>query len=195
MSPDDHSPGHTPDPTPAAPGSGLVERVIAVLSLRQGSFRSIAEAPSTWQSLIVALLGFALVGSVGTLALMLTVIYPVVALLDLVLSGYISRFVASMVLGQARAQSLPPYPNWVRAHMFTAAPLMLGVVPLVGLIAVPYQWVCKVVSFKDISGCSTGEGVVILLVTFVLPFLAGIIASVVFGVGILGLLGLGAFAS
>ena len=143
----------------------------------------------------MALLGFALVGSVGTLAMMLLVIYPVVALFELVLSGYISRFVASMVLGQARAQGLPPYPNWIRAHMFTAAPLALGVVPLLGLVAVPYQWVLKVFSFKDMSGCSTGEGVVILLGTFVLPFLVGVIVSTVFGVGLLGLLGLGALAS
>ena len=195
MAAGNHSPASTPDPAPTAPGRGLLERAIAVLSLRPGSFRSIAAAPSTSQSLTVALIGFALAGSVGTVALMLTLVYPIALLLELVLSGYISRFVASMVLGEARAQSLPPYADWVRAHMFTAAPLVLGVVPLLGFVAIPYQWVLKVFSFKDMSDCSTGEGVVILLVTFVLPFLAGIIASAVFGVGLLGLVGIGALAS
>ena len=50
-------------------------------------------------------------------------------------------------------------------------------------------------SFKDMSDCTTGEAVVILLGTFVLPFIIGIIASAIFGVGLFGLLGLGALAS
>lgn len=194
MTTNDQPLGSPPDAAPAAPGSGLLERATAVLAFRQGSFRSIAEAPRTLQSVLVALIGFALVGSVGTFFLMLTVIYPIFALMDLVLSGYVSRFVAAWVVGQDRAQGLPTYPDWVRAHMFTATPLVLGVVPLVGFFAVLYQLILKVFSFKDMTGCSTGKAVVILLVTFILPLIAGITASVVFGIGVMGLLGLGGLA-
>ena len=165
---------------------------MAVMAFRQGSFRSIADAPSTLQSVIVALIGYALVGSVNTLFMMFVLVYPVVALLELVLSGYISRFVATKVLGQARAQGLPPCPNWARAYMFTTAPLVLGAV--VGFFWVIYALVLRVFSFKDMSGCTTGEAVVILLSTLVLPFIIVIIASTIFGVGLAGLLGLGALA-
>lgn len=195
MAPTDQTLDSTPDPAPTAPGSGLLERAIAVLSFRPGSFRSIAENPRTLQSVLVALIGFALVGSLGTFFLMFTLIYPVLALVDLALSGYISRFVAAMVVGQDRAQGLPTYPDWVRAHMFTAAPLVLGVVPLVGFFAVLYQLILKVFSFRDMTGCSTGAAVVILLATFILPLIGGIIASVVFGIGVMGLLGLSGLAA
>ena len=192
MAAENHSPGPVTEQTPAAPGRGLLERVIAVMAFRQGSFREIARAPRTLQSVIVALIGYALVGSVGTLFAMLVLIYPVVVLLELVLSGYVARFVAAKVVGPARSGDLPAYPDWVRAYMFTAAPLALGIVPLLGFVGIIYQLVLRVFSFKDMSAGTTGEAVVILLGSLVVGFLIGVIASLVFGAGLMGLLGLGA---
>ena len=191
MATDNHTGEPTTEQTPVATARGLLERAMAVLALRQGSFQSIAAGPSTWQSLVVALVGIALAGSIGTLVAMIFVIYPVVALLALVASGLISRYVTSKVLGHARAQGLPSYRDWVRAYMFTATPLIFGILPIVGLIvAVPYHLVLEVFSFKDMSGCSTGEGVVILLVSLALPFIVVLILLVTFGAGLLGLLSL-----
>ena len=163
---------------------------MAVLALRQGSFLSIAASPSTWQSLVVALIGIALSVSFWSLLAMILVFPPVLALLALVVSGLISRYVTSKMLGHARAQGLPSYRDWVRAYMFTATPLIFGILPIVGtIVAVPYFLVLEVFSFKDMSGCSTGEGVVILLVSWALPLIVVLILWVIVGATLLGLLG------
>lgn len=195
MAPDDPSPAPAPNQPPASTGAGLLERMIAVMAFRQGSFRAIAEAPKTFQSVLVALIGYALVGSFGTLFAMLLLIYPVTVLLELVASGYVSRFVAGKVVGEVRAESLPPYGNWVRAYMFTSAPLVLGLVPFLGIVGVIYQLVLRVFSFRDMSEGTTGEAIVILLGSLVVAFVIGIIAAVIFGAGLFGILGLGALTS
>lgn len=194
MTTNDHQSGPAPDQT-AAPGKGLLDRVIAVMAFREGSFRSIAKAPSTAQSVVVALIGYALVGSFGTAVAMLTLIYPAVVLLELVASGCIARFVAAKVIGPARAADLPESRDWVRAYMFTPAPLVLGIVPLLGFVGILYQLVLRVFSFKDMSGGTIGEAVVILLGSLVVAFVMGIAATMLFGVGLFGLFGLGALAS
>ena len=194
MTSDHPPPGSATEQTASAPGRGLLQRVIAVMAFRQGSFRGIANAPRTLQSVMVALIGYALVGSFGTIFAMIFLIYPVVVLLELVFSGYVARFVAAKVVGQTRAQGLPAYPDWVRAYMFTTAPLALGIVPFLGFVGIIYQLVLRVFAFKDMSAGTIGEAIVILLGSLVVAFLIGIAATLVFGAGLMGFLGLGALS-
>ena len=176
-------------------GGGLVERLMAVLTLKPRAFDSIAKNPSTLQSLLVALFGIALVGSVFTAAAMLTVVYPVVTVVGLAIRASICRFVAGKFLqGQLSAQELPPYWDWIRAQFFATAPLAIGIVPIFGLMQIcgaVYSLILEVHAFKDMSGCSTGQAVVILLISLVFVVLVGIGAVVFFGAGIWGLIGLG----
>lgn len=164
-----------PDPptteVPAAPpGSKLLERVTAVMSLKPGSFRAIADFPETRQSLLVFLIGFALAGSLGTLVATFLVIYPLVGLVSVVFHACVCRFLTGRALGEADAYGLPSYPDWVRAQMFAAAPLVFGIVPLLGgFVGGIYCLVLHVFAIKDMSGCTTDKAVLIVLIAAVVP--------------------------
>ncbi len=179
--------------TPAAPalGHGLGERLVAVLSLTPGAFRQIAEAPRTLQSVVVALLGIALVGSVATLGAFLTLVYPVVVLAWITLQSVLSRLLTQLfVAGQMPAGGLPSYPDWIRSQYFTLSPWIFGLVPLVGTFAWIYSIVLEVRSIMDMGGCSAGRGIVIYLVTGVVrASLFGLIVGI-FGAGILSIFAL-----
>lgn len=182
-----------PDPpagaasTPAAPavGRGLRERLVAVLSLTPGAFRQIAEAPRTVQSLVVALLGIAFVGSVATLGAFLTLVYPLVALAWITLHSVLSRFLTQLLGRQPPAEALPSTPDWVRSQYFTVSPWIFGLVPLVGTFAWIYSMVLEVRSIMDMAGCSAGRGIVIFLAASVVRVVLFGVAVAVFGVGIL----------
>lgn len=180
-------------PSNAAPalGPGFGERLVAVLSLKPGAFRQIAEAPRTSQSLLVALLGIALVGSVATLGAFLTIVYPVAILAWITLNSALSRLLTGLfVAGQPPAGGLASYPDWIRAQYFTVSPWIFGVVPLVGTVTWFYSIVLEVRSIMDMGGCSAGKGIVIFLLTGVVrALLFGIIVAV-FGFGILSMFAL-----
>ena len=181
-----------PDETPATPagpalGPGLGERLVAVLSLSPGAFRQIAEAPRTFQSVLVALLGIALVGSVVTLGAFLTLLYPLVVLAWLTFHSVLSRLFTQLFVKEPPAGGLPSYPNWIRAQYFAVSPWIFGLVPLVGTFAWIYSIVLEVRSIMDMGGCPAGRGIVIFLLTGVVrTLLFGLIVAV-FGVGILSI--------
>ena len=185
-----------PEGTPSAPAGpalahGLGARLVAVLSLSPGAFRHIAEAPRTVQSLVVALLGIALVGSVATLGAFLTLIYPLVVLTWLTLHSVLSRFLTQLLVArQPPAGGLPSYPDWIRAQYFTVSPWIFGLVPLVGTFAWIYSIVLEVRSIMDMGGCRAGRGIAIFLLTGVVrALLFGLIVAV-FGAGILSIFAL-----
>ncbi len=181
--------------SPAPPASpSYSERLLASLTLKPDSFRSIAANPSTLQSVLTAIIGIALIGSFGTLVLTLTIVYPIFVLAGVTLSFVCSRFVAAKVLAnQFPPDAMPSYPNWIRAQYFVLAPWAIGVVPIVGsFVALVYSLVLVVFSITDITGCSTGQAIVILLLSLVLPFVLGTVLTVIFGAGILGMLGVSA---
>ena len=182
------APGETPA-TPAVPalGPGLGERLVAVLSLTPGAFRQIAEAPRTFQSLLVALLGIALVGSIVTLGAFLTLLYPLVVLAWLTFHSVLSRLFTQLFVKEPPAGGLPSYPDWIRAQYFAVSPWIFGLVPLVGTFAWIYSIVLEVRSIMDMGGCPAGRGIVIFLLTGVVrTLLFGLIVAV-FGVGILSI--------
>lgn len=164
---------------------------MAVLSLRPGAFRQIAEASRTSQSLLVALLGIALVGSVATLGALVTIVYPVAFLAWITLNSALSRLLTGLfVARQPPAGGLPSYPDWVRAQYFTVSPWIFGVVPLVGTVTWIYSMVLEVRSIMDMGGCSGGKGIVIFLLTGVVrAMLFGILVAA-FGFGILSMFAL-----
>ena len=185
--------GRAPEGAPSAPagpalGRGFGERLVAVLSLTPGAFRQIAEAPRTLQSLVVALLGIGLVGSIATLGAFLTLVYPVMALAWITLHSVLSRLLTQLfVARQPPAGGLPSTPDWIRAQYFTVSPWIFGVVPLVGAFAWIYSIVLEVRSIMDMGGCSAGRGIVIYLLTGVVrAILLGLIVGV-FGAGILSI--------
>ena len=175
------------------PGSKLLERVTATMQLQAGSFRAIADFPNTLQSLLVFLIGYALAGSLGTLIATFLVIYPLFGLVLVVFHACVCRFVTGRAIGEALAYGLPSYPDWIRAQMFTAAPLVFGIVPFVGgFVGGIWCLVLQVFAIKDMSGCTTGKAVLILLIAVVLPL---IVLALAFFFGLAGLLGLGSLAS
>lgn len=186
---------NAPDEAPPAPagpalGQGLGERLVAVLSLSPGAFRQIAAAPRTFQSLLVALFGIALVGSVATLGAFLTLVYPLVVLIWLTFHCVLSRFVTQLLVKEPHPGGLPSYPDWIRAQYFTVSPWIFGLVPLVGAFAGIYSIVLEVRSIMDMGGCSAGRGIVVYLVTVVVrAILFGLVVAV-FGAGILSIFAL-----
>lgn len=185
----------TPDGAPSTPadpalGQGLGERLVAVLTLSPGAFRYIAEAPRTFQSVLVALLGIALVGSVATLGAFLTLVYPMLVLAWLTFHCALSRFVTQLLVKESPAGGLPAYPDWIRSQYFTVSPWMFGLVPLVGAFAGIYSIVLEVRSIMDMGGCSAGRGIVIYLVTGVVRALLFGLVVAVFGAGILSIFAL-----
>ncbi len=190
-SPASDNPG-APDGAPPAPadpalGPGLGERLVAVLSLTPGAFRHIAEAPRTFQSVLVALLGIALVGSVVTLGVFLTLLYPLVVLAWLTFHCVLSRLFTQLFVKEAPAGRLPSYPDWIRSQYFTLSPWIFGIVPLVGTFAWIYSIVLEVRSIMDMGGCSPGRAIVVLLATSLVRVLLFGLAVAVFGVGILSI--------
>ena len=177
-------------PTGPALGPGFGERLVAVLSLSPGAFRQIAAAPRTFQSLLVALLGIALVGSVVTLGAVLTLVYPLAVLAWLTFHCVVSRFVTQLLVKEPSAGGLPSYPDWIRAQYFTLSPWIFGVVPLVGTFAWIYSIVLEVRSIMDMGGCPAGRGIVIWLLTGVVrAILVGLVVTVL-GTGILSIFAL-----
>lgn len=144
--------------------------------------------------MFTALIGIALIGSLWTLVLTLTIVYPILALAAVTLSFVCSRFVAAKALAsQFPPDVMPSYPNWIRAQYFVLAPWAFGVVPIVGtFVAIVYSLVFQVYSIADITGCSTGQAIVILLLSLVLPFVLGTAVIMIFGAGLLGIFGLSA---
>ena len=184
-------------PAPAGPalGPGLGERLVAVLSLSPGAFRHIAEAPRTFQSLLVALLGIALVGSVATLGAFLTLVYPLLVLAWLTFHSGLSRLFTQMFVKEPPTGRLPSYPDWIRAQYFTVSPWIFGLVPLVGTFAWIYSIVLEVRSIMDMGGCRAGRGIAIFLLTGVVrALLFGLIVAV-FGAGILSIFALDSLMS
>ena len=181
-----------PEATPPAPalGHGLGERLVAVLSLTPGAFRQIAEAPRTFQSLLVALLGIALVGSVATLGAFLTLVYPLVVLAWLTFHSVLSRLFTQLFVREPPPGGLPSYPDWIRSQYFTLSPWIFGLVPLVGTFAWIYSVVLEVRSVMDMGGCSAGRGIVIYLVTGVVRALLFGLVVAVFGAGVLSIFAL-----
>ena len=182
--------GTPPAPAGPAPGHGLGKRLVAVLTLSPGAFRHIAEAPRTFQSLVVALLGIALVGSVATLGAFLTLIYPLAALAWLTFHSVLSRLFTQLFVKEPPAGGLPSYAAWIRSQYFTLSPWIFGFVPLVGAFAWIYSIVLEVRSIMDMGGCSAGRGIVVLLVGGVVRALCFGLVVAVFGVGILSILAL-----
>jgi len=185
----------TPDGAPSTPadpalGPGLGERLVAVLSLSPGAFRHIAEAPRTFQSVLVALLGIALVGSVATLGAFLTLVYPLLVLAWLTFHSALSRLFTQVLVKEPPAGGLPSYGDWIRAQYFTLSPWMFGLVPLVGTFAWIYSIVLEVRSIMDMGGCPAGRGIVIVLVTGVVRALLFGLVVAVFGAGILSIFAL-----
>lgn len=181
-----------PAGTPSAPahGRGLGARLVAVLSLTPGAFRQIAEAPRTFQSLVVALLGIALVGSVATLGAFLTVVYPLMVLIWITFHSVLSRLLTQLFAKEPPAGGLPSYPDWIRAQYFTVSPWIFGLVPLVGTFAWIYSMVLEVRSIMDMGGCSAGRGIVVVLLTGVVrAILFGLVVAVS-GAGILSMFAL-----
>ena len=176
--------------TPAEPalGHGLGERLVAVLTLSPGAFRHIAAAPRTFQSLLVALLGIALVGSVVTLGAFLTLLYPLVALVWLTFHSVLSRLFTHLFVKEPPAGGLPSYPDWIRSQYFALSPWVFGIVPLVGTFAWVYSIVLEVRSIMDMGGCSAGRGIGVMLVTGVVRVLLFGLIVAVFGAGILSIL-------
>ena len=182
------APGEAPSgPAGPALGPGLGERLVAVLSLSPGAFREIAVAPRTFQSLLVALLGIALVGSIVTLGVFLTLLYPLVVLAWLTFHSVLSRLFTQLFVKEPPVGGLPSYPDWIRAQYFAVSPWIFGLVPLVGTFAWIYSIVLEVRSIMDMGGCPAGRGIVIFLLTGVVrTLLFGLIVAV-FGVGILSI--------
>jgi len=178
--------------TPADPalGQGLGERLVAVLSLSPGAFRHIAEAPRTFQSLLVALLGIALVGSVATLGAFLTLVYPLLVLGWLTFHSALSRLFTQMFVKEPPAGGLPSYADWIRSQYFTLSPWIFGIVPLVGTFAWIYSIVLEVRSIMDMGGCRAGRGIVIYLVTGIVRALLFGLVVAIFGAGILSIFAL-----
>ena len=183
----DSGPPASDDRSAPALGPGLGERLVAVLSLTPGAFREIAEAPRTFQSLVVALLGIALVGSVVTLGVSLTLLYPLAVLAWLTFHCALSRFFTQLFVKEPPAGGLPSYADWIRSQYFTVSPWIFGVVPLVGAFAGIYSIVLEVRSIMDMGGCPAGRGIVIYLVTGVVRAVVFGLAVAVFGAGILSI--------
>ena len=177
---------------PSAPalGRGLGERLVAVLSLSPGAFRQIAEAPRTFQSLLVASLGIALVGSVATLGAFLTLVYPLVVLAWLTFHSVLSRLLHAVVREGTAPGRAAVLPDWIRSQYFTLSPWIFGLVPLVGTFAWIYSIVLEVRSVMDMGGCSAGRGIVIYLVTGVVRALLFGLVVAVFGAGVLSIFAL-----
>ncbi|MCY3746557.1 MAG: hypothetical protein F4Y20_06635 [Acidobacteria bacterium] len=163
---------------------------MAVLSLNPGAFRHIADAPRTFQSLLVALLGIALVGSVATLGAFLTLVYPLLVLGWLTFHSALSRLFTQLFVKEPPAGGLPSYADWIRSQYFTLSPWIFGIVPLVGTFAWIYSIVLEVRSIMDMGGCRAGRGIVIYLVTGIVRALLFGLVVAIFGAGILSIFAL-----
>ena len=183
-----------PEGTPSIPAdrpSGTASgRAWWLFSASRRGFPADRGAPRTLQSLVVVLLGIALVGSVATLGAFLTLVYPVVFLGWLTFHSVLSRLFTQLFVKEPPAGRLPSYPDWIRAQYFTVSPWIFGLVPLVGTFAWMYSIVLEVRSIMDMAGCSAGRAIVIYLLTGVIrSTLFGLVVAV-FGAGILSIFAL-----
>ena len=128
-----------------------------------------------------------------------TVIYPLFFFASLVFFTCTCRLVTAFFVPTEERSELPSYLAWTGGQFFAVAPFVLGLVPLLGGVAgLIYSIVLHVVAIRDMSGRSTGEGVVVFLISALVQFVAWVVIALLGGLtlltGVIGSLGVDTLA-
>lgn len=169
-----------------APGanSGFMARIARVFSFDTSVYPEVAAAPATAQAIVVVCVAATLSGGVATLFLFFLVVPG--ALVFLAVQALLVMLVTRLFGGRAAT-----FIEWYRALGFAQAPLVIGLVPLVGWIVAPvYGFAAQVSAVSRVAQLSVGAAFLALLLTWLPFFLAGLLFGLAAGVALLGVLGL-----
>ncbi|MXY25689.1 MAG: hypothetical protein F4Y45_14380 [Acidobacteria bacterium] len=170
----------------SAPGanSGFMARIARVFSFDTSVYPEVAAAPATGQAIVVVSVAATLSGGVASLVLFFFVVPG--ALVFLAVQALLVMLVTRLFGGHPAA-----FIEWYRALGFAQAPLVVGLVPLLGWIVAPfYSAAAQVTAISRVARLSTGMAFLALLLTWLPFFLAGLLFALVAGVALLGVLGL-----
>ncbi len=184
---------HDVDSTAASPstaspsagaGSGFGARLGRVFSFDGSVYEEVAAAPATGQAIVVIAVAAMLSGGLVTLVLFFFVVPG--ALFFLAAHALLVMLATRLFGGRSAA-----FVEWYRALGFAQAPLVIGLVPVVGWFVAPvYGVAAQVTAVSRVARLSVGMAFLALLLAW-LPFLfAGMLVALVGGVALLGLLGL-----
>ena len=171
-------------------GASLWDRLLRVLKLEPGTFEEIA---SDERATLQAVLVIALASAVSTLLLLgpaILVVVPFVLIVAAINAGIV--FLVMLLFAAKSPGYLPVF----RALGFAFAPAALGIVPFLGTFAgFVYSAVLGVVAIRELGRISTGEAVIVYVLSVVVPmFVFAFLVVALVGASLLGLLGLGALA-
>lgn len=181
----DVSSAGSPSTGPPPGGSaGFGARLGRVFSFDTSVYEEVAAAPSTFQAIVVVSVAAMLSGGVATLFFFFFVVPG--ALVVLAVQALLVMLVTRLFGGRPAA-----FIEWYRALGFAQAPLVIGLVPLLGWIVAPvYSVAAQVAAISRVARLSVGMAFLALLLTWLPFFLAGLLFALVAGVAVLGILGL-----
>ena len=171
-------------------GVSLWDRLLRVLKLEPGVSEEIAADESATLQAVVVL-------SLTSVVSALLVLGPValVAIPFALVGNAIAAGIVFLVM-RAFAQQPPDYMPLFRVLGFAFAPNALGLIPFLGSLAgLVYSAVLSVVAIRDLGRLSTGEAVIVYLLSVVIPFFVfGFLIFALVGMSLLAALGFGALA-
>ncbi len=171
-----------PTGAPAGAAAGFGARVGRVFSFDTSVYEEVAAAPVTGQAVVIIAVASLLSGSLLTLVFFLLVVPG--ALFFVAVHAFLVMIVARLFGGRAAS-----FGEWYRALGFAQAPLVLGIVPLLGFFVAPlYCVAAQVGAISRVARMSVGMAIVTLLLAWLPFFLLGGLL-VVLGFGALGVLG------
>ena len=171
-------------------GASVWDRLLQVLRLEPGVSAEIAaDERATLQAVVV----LALASVVSSLLLLGPA--ALLAIPFALVGNAIATGIVFLVM-RAFAAKPPDYMPLFRVLGFAFAPNALGLVPFLGSFAgFVYSAVLSVVAIRDLGRLSTGEAVIVYVLSVVIPFFViGFLIVALVGMSLVSLLGLGALA-
>lgn len=174
-------------------GASFWDRLLRVLRLEPGVFEEIAaDERATLQAVGVLALASAVSSLLGLLLLNPLALLAVPSAL---VGNAIAAGIVFLVM-RAFAAKPPDYLPLFRVLGFAFAPNALGLIPCLGTFAgFVYAVVLSVVAIRELGRLSTGEAVIVYVLSVVIPFFViGFLILALVGMSLVSLLGLGALA-
>lgn len=171
-------------------GASVWDRLLRVLKLEPGASEEIAaDERATLQAVVVLALA-SVVSSLLVLGPAALLAIPFALVGNAIAAGIV------FLVMRAFAAKPPDYMPLFRILGFAFAPNAMGLVPFLGSLAgLVYSAVLSVVAIRDLGRLSTGEAVIVYVLSVVIPFFViGFLIVALVGMSLISLLGLGALA-
>jgi hypothetical protein len=163
----------------------VIERLTRVLKLDSTVFKEIADDESaTGPAVGIAALASAIGGISGDTGVVSGIIFGAIfgAIGLFVWTGLV--FLTGKLFG-----GKAPYIQLVRPIGFAAAPFVLGILPILGIVGLAYSLVIQVRAVREVNEVGDGSAVATVLLPFGVLFIIGVLLALLVGFALLSAFG------